>query len=110
MNGWTGNILDVDLSTGKIETRPLDMEQARFFVGGRGLGARMLWDLVGPGIRPLEPENVLIFATGPLTGTILDCNSGGFWGMQLKKSGHDVLIVRGKAAKPVWLEITMRTS
>ncbi|MCP4520076.1 MAG: aldehyde ferredoxin oxidoreductase family protein, partial [Delftia sp.] len=91
---------------------------------GRGLGARMLWDLVGPGVLPLEPENVLIFATGPLTasgyqtsnrfsvstkspltGTILDCNSGGFWGMQLKKSGYDVLVVRGKAAKPVWSEI-----
>ncbi|MCP4534456.1 MAG: aldehyde ferredoxin oxidoreductase family protein, partial [Delftia sp.] len=78
-----------------------------------------------PGIKPLSPENVLIFATGPLTatgyqtsnrfsvstkspltGTILDANSGGFWGMQLKKSGYDALVVRGKAAAPVWLEIT----
>jgi aldehyde:ferredoxin oxidoreductase len=125
MNGWMGKVLDVDLSTRKIETRPLDMEQARLFVGGRGLGARMLWDLVGPEVLPLAPENALIFATGPLTasgyqtsnrfslsakspltGTILDCNSGGYWGMQLKKSGYDVLVVRGKADKPVWLEIT----
>jgi aldehyde:ferredoxin oxidoreductase len=125
MNGWTGNVLDVDLSTHKIETRPLDLEQARRFLGGRGLGARLLWDLVGPQVSPLDPENVLIFATGPLTatgyqtsnrftvstksplsGTILDANSGGFWGMQFKKCGYDALIVRGKAEKPLWLEIS----
>ena len=84
----------------------------------------MLWDLVGPGVDPLSPENVLIFTVGPLTatgyqtsnrfsvstkspltGTILDANSGGFWGMQFKKAGFDVLIVRGKSEKPVWIEI-----
>ncbi|MCX6068322.1 MAG: aldehyde ferredoxin oxidoreductase family protein, partial [Chloroflexi bacterium] len=82
------------------------------------------WDLVGPQVDPLSPENVLIFTNGPLTatgyqtsnrfsvttkspltGTILDANSGGFWGMQFKKTGYDVLIVRGKAEKPVWIEI-----
>jgi aldehyde:ferredoxin oxidoreductase len=125
MNGWTGRTLDVDLTTGTIQTQPLDVERARLFLGGRGLGARLLWDLVGPEVGPLDPENVLIFATGPLTatgyqtsnrftvstkspltGTILDANSGGFWGMQLKKCGYDALIVRGKAGQPVWLEIT----
>jgi aldehyde:ferredoxin oxidoreductase len=125
MNGWTGRILNVDLTTGAIETQALDEEQARLFLGGRGLGARLLWDLVGPDVDPLDPENVLIFAVGPLTatgyqtsnrfsvstkspltGTILDANSGGYWGMQFKKTGYDALIVRGKAAHPVWLEIT----
>lgn len=125
MNGWMGRVLDVDLTMRKIESRPLNMEQARLFLGGRGLGARLLWDLVGPEARPLEPKNVLIFATGPLTatgyqtsnrftvstksplsGTILDANSGGFWGMQFKRSGYDALIVRGKAEHPLWLEIT----
>ena len=104
------------------------MEQARLFLGGRGLGARLLWDLVGPEVDALAPENALIFATGPLTatgyqtsnrfsvstkspltGTIMDANSGGFWGMQFKKTGYDALIVTGKSEKPVWLEITSDT-
>jgi aldehyde:ferredoxin oxidoreductase len=124
MGGWMGKMLDVNLTTGEIVTRPLDMEMARQFLGGRGLGARMLWNEVAPEVAPLSPGNVLIFAGGPLTGTgyqtsnrfsvstkspltgtVLDANSGGFWGMQLKKTGYDVLIVRGKAAKPVYIEI-----
>ncbi len=124
MNGWAGKVLDINLSNGEIKSYPLDAEKARLFIGGRGLGARFLWDEVGPGIKPLAPENVLIFTTGPLTATgyqtsnrftvttkspltntILDANSGGYWGMQLKKTGYDVLIVRGKAARPVWIEI-----
>jgi aldehyde:ferredoxin oxidoreductase len=124
MAGWSEKILDIDLSTQSYTTYPLDMEMARLFIGGRGLGARLLWDLVGPDVGPLSPENVLIFTNGPLTatgyqtsnrfsvstkspltGTVLDANSGGFWGMQFKKAGYDVLIVRGKAEKPVWIEI-----
>jgi len=124
MSGWNGKVLEVDLTTQAIKTYPLDMEMARLFVGGRGLGARLLWDLVGPEVEPLSPENVLIFTNGPLTGTgyqtsnrfsvstkspqtgtVLDANSGGYWGMQFKKTGYDVLIVRGKAPRPVWIEI-----
>lgn len=124
MAGWSEKILDIDLSTKSVKTYPLDMEMARMFVGGRGLGARLLWDLVGPQVDPLAPENVLIFTAGPLTatgyqtsnrfsvttkspqtGTVLDANSGGFWGMQFRKTGHDVLIVRGKSEAPVWIEI-----
>ena len=124
MNGWTGKILDIDLTSQEWKTYPLDETNARLFLGGRGLGARLLWDLVGPEIDPLSSENVLIFAAGPLTatgyqtsnrfsvstkspltGTIIDANSGGYWGMQFKKSGYDALIVRGKAQTPVWIEI-----
>jgi aldehyde:ferredoxin oxidoreductase len=124
MNGWNGKILEIDLTTQTHKESPLDMEMARQFIGGRGLGARLLWDLVGPEVDPLSPENVLIFTNGPLTatgyqtsnrfsvttkspqtGTVLDSNSGGYWGMQFKKTGYDVLIVRGKSAKPVWIEI-----
>jgi aldehyde:ferredoxin oxidoreductase len=126
MQGWAGKVLDIDLTSGAIRSYPLDMEMARQYLGGRGLGARLLWDLVGPEVDPLAPENVLIFAAGPLTatgyqtsnrfsvstkspltGTVLDANSGGYWGMQFKKAGWDVLIVRGKAEKPVWIEIKM---
>jgi aldehyde:ferredoxin oxidoreductase len=125
MQGWAGKILDINLSDNSIETVPLDMEMARLFLGGRGLGARLLWDLVGPEVEPLSPENVLIFTTGPitasssqtsnrfnvstkspLTNTILHSNSGGWWGMQFKRTGYDALIVRGKAETPVMIEIT----
>jgi aldehyde:ferredoxin oxidoreductase len=125
MNGWAGQILDIDLTSGAIKTYPLDEKIARLFLGGRGLGARLLWDEVGPGVDPLSTENVLIFTNGPLTatgyqtsnrfsvttkspltGTVLDANSGGFWGMQFKKTGYDALIVRGRSEKPVYLEIT----
>ena len=67
MEGWAGKILDVNLSDRSIKSYPLDMDMAHQFIGGRGLGARLLWDLVGPEVEPLSPENVLIFATGPLT-------------------------------------------
>lgn len=124
MNGWNGRILDIDLTRLSHASYPLDMEMAQQFIGGRGLGTRLLWDLVGPEVDPLSPENVLIFTNGPLTGTgyqtsnrfsvstkspltgtVLDANSGGFWGMQFKKTGYDVMIVRGKAEKPVWIEV-----
>jgi aldehyde:ferredoxin oxidoreductase len=124
MEGWSYKILDIDLTTQTVEEKSLDPEMAKLFLGGRGLGARLLWDLVGPEVEPLSPENVLIFATGPLTasgvqtsnrfsvstkspltGTILDANSGGWWGMQFKRTGYDALIVRGKADKPIWIEI-----
>jgi aldehyde:ferredoxin oxidoreductase len=125
MEGWNYKILDIDLASGRINTIPLDADMARLFLGGRGLGARLLWDLVGPEVEPLSPENVLIFTTGPITATgsqtsnrfnvsskspltetILHANSGGWWGMQFKRTGYDALIVRGRAASPVWIEIT----
>ncbi|MFN2135788.1 MAG: aldehyde ferredoxin oxidoreductase family protein [Candidatus Promineifilaceae bacterium] len=124
MEGWAGKILDINLTDKSIQTIPLDMEMARLFLGGRGLGARLLWDLVGPEVDPLSADNVLIFTTGPitasssqtsnrfnvstkspLTGAILHANSGGWWGMQFKRTGHDALIVRGRAEKPVMIEI-----
>ncbi len=127
MNGWNGKILDVDLTTQTHTTRSLDSEMAHLFLGGRGLGARLLWDLVEPGVDPLSPENVLIFSTGPitasgsqtsnrfnvsskspLTGTILQANGDGWWGMQFKRTGYDALIVRGKAKTPVTIEITAK--
>ncbi|MBI4790214.1 MAG: class II aldolase/adducin family protein [Chloroflexi bacterium] len=69
MNGWTGKILEIDLTAATIKSHALDMDMARRFLGGRGLGARLLWDAVGPNVEPLSPDNVLIFATGPLTAT-----------------------------------------
>lgn len=124
MKAWTGRALVVDLTRGSVRSRPLDPDISRAFLGGRGLGSRLLWDLVGPDVAPLSPENVLIFATGPLTatgvqtsnrfsvttkspltGTILDANSGGYWGMRFKRTGYDALIVQGRAKTPVYLEL-----
>lgn len=125
MHGWASKILEINLSRSEVNEIPLDMDMARLFLGGRGLGARLLWNAVGPDIDPLSLQNVLIFTTGPLTASgtqtsnrfsvstkspltnaILHANSGGWWGMQLKRSGFDGLVVRGKAKSPVMIEIS----
>ena len=124
MHGWIGNVLRVNLTTGKMSTEPLDPERAKDYIGARGLGSKYLYDEIDPSIDPLSPENKLIFAAGPLTGTyapsggrynvvtkgpltgtIAASNSGGTWGAELKFSGHDMLILEGKAPKPVYLWI-----
>jgi len=125
MKGWMGHTLIVDLTSGAITTAPLDEDISREYIGGRGLGTRLLWDMVGPEVEPLSPDNVLIIATGPitgtgfqtsnrfsvstkspLTGTVLDANSGGTWGMRFKRTGYDLMIIKGRAPNPVYIEIT----
>ncbi|MDO8672432.1 MAG: aldehyde ferredoxin oxidoreductase N-terminal domain-containing protein [Dehalococcoidia bacterium] len=123
--GYAGRILQVDLTSGEISHIPTE-EYAEQFIGGRGLAAKIYWDLVPPQTKALEPENCLIFATGPLAGlpglggsrvqictktpiTVPEhfnyCNVGGFWGVQLKLAGYDALVVRGASEKPVYLSI-----
>ncbi|MEW6298104.1 MAG: aldehyde ferredoxin oxidoreductase family protein [Thermodesulfobacteriota bacterium] len=122
MYGWTGTVLRVNLTTRQITKEPLREEWARDFIGGRGLGARYLFAEVNPRVDPLSPDNKLIFATGPLTGTNASCgarymvvtkgpltnaittsNSGGHWGPELKAAGYDMIIVEGRAAAPCYL-------
>lgn len=122
MGGWSGNILRVNLTTGKHTVEPTNMDWAREYVGGRGLADRYLYEEMDPAVDALSPENVLIFATGPLTGTPAPCgarymvvtkgpltgaittsNSGGHWGPELKFAGYDLLILEGKAPKPSYL-------
>jgi len=124
MHGWIGKLLRVNLSTGKVSTEPLDAELAKDYLGARGLGTKYFCNEVDPKVDPLSPENKLIFAPGPLTGTyapsggrynvvtkgplngtIAASNSGGTWGPELKFAGYDMLIVEGKAPKPVYLWI-----
>ncbi|HEX9118063.1 MAG TPA: aldehyde ferredoxin oxidoreductase N-terminal domain-containing protein, partial [Anaerolineae bacterium] len=124
MNGWTGTILRVNLTTRAVKREPLDPRLARLYIGGRGLGARYLTDEVDPQVDPLGPDNKLIFASGPLTGTfapssgrymvitkaplnnvLASSNSGGHFGPELKFAGYDMLIVEGRAEQPVYLWI-----
>ncbi|MFQ5785050.1 MAG: aldehyde ferredoxin oxidoreductase family protein [Alphaproteobacteria bacterium] len=122
--GWQGKVLRVDLSKGTAEPEPLNMEWAQQYLGERGLGTKYLWENMDPKADPLGPANPLIFATGPLTGTMastsgryavitkgpltgaIACsNSGGKFGAELKYAGYDLLIIHGKSPKPVYLHI-----
>ncbi len=124
IKGYAGRILEVDLRTQRFAFAPLDEETARLYIGGKGYGTRLLYDRTGPGIDPLGPENPLIFATGPLNGSVAPqsnrfvvvCKSpltggignaacGGSFALGLKKAGIDVLIVTDRAERPVRLEI-----
>lgn len=125
MFGYAGRILRVDLSTGSTKTEPLKEEMAKKYIGGIGLGMRLLIDNTKPGIDPLSPENPLILTTGPLSGTIaptggnghafvskspLTCGVGeakshGFFGAELKRAGYDAIIFEGRSEKPVYVWI-----
>ena len=124
MHGWCGNVLRVDLTGGQIRTEKLDPAVAKTYIGGRGLGIYYLSKEVDPGCDPISPANKVIMATGPLTGTAaptgarymvttkspltgaISCsNSGGNFPAELKKSGHDVIILEGKSPRPVYLWI-----
>ena len=122
--GWQRKILRVNLTKGTVETEPLNMEWAQDFMGERGLATKYLWENMDPKTDPMSPENVLIFATGPLSGTMastsgryvvvtkgpltgaIACsNSGGKFGAELKFAGYDLMIVEGKADQPSYLYI-----
>lgn len=124
MSGYMGKLLVVDLTSGELKDEPLDPNMAHDFVGGAGFAARYLYDELGPDTDPLGPENTLMFMTGPLVGTRApscgrhevcaispltgiwgESNSGGFWGAELRFSGYDGIVIRGRSEKPVWLSI-----
>ena len=121
---YAGSILRVNLSSGEIKKEALEPEVLRKFIGGRGLATYYLYQLMDPAADPLGPENVLIFATGPLTGTsapaggrymvvckspltgLVACsNSGGNFGAELKAAGYDLIIFEGAAKEPVYLAL-----
>ena len=124
MYGWTGTILRVDLSKGTVKREATDAALAQKYIGARGLGGRIISDEVGATTDALSPENKIIFAPGPLTGTfapsagrfdvvtksplnnvIAASNSGGTLGPEIKYAGYDALVIEGKAAKPSYLWI-----
>ncbi len=123
MFGWTGKVLSVNLSDGSVKENAIPPKILKDYIGGRGLGVRLYYDSVNPEIDPFSEENPLIFTTGPLTGiapmsgrhaavskspltgTILDSNSGGNWGKEMKYAGYDALVIEGRAEKPVIIKI-----
>lgn len=124
MGGYLETILRVDLTKGKITIEKLKEETKKKYLGGAGLAAKILYEELKLGIDPLGPENKLVFATGPLTGTKApssgrhlvaakspltgmwgEATSGGFWGAELKSAGFDAIIIEGKSEKPVYLWI-----
>ncbi len=133
--GYNGVILEINLSSGRAEKKALSPEDAHKFVGGRGLGMKILWDkLKKPGVNPLAPENPLIFMPGPFSGfpvpsssrtcvvtksphtspikskypfasTISYSNMGGFIGPEIRFAGYDGIVITGKANSPVYIVI-----
>ncbi|KCZ73353.1 aldehyde:ferredoxin oxidoreductase [Candidatus Methanoperedens nitroreducens] len=124
MKKYDMKILKVDLTACGYETQLLDERTARGYLGGRGLGTKILYDEQPAGVDPLSPENIIVFATGPLTGTrtpssgrhfvvskspatggITFTSSGGTWSAELRKAGYDAIVVKGTAERPVYLWI-----
>ena len=125
MFSYAGKILRVDLTTGKVSTEPLKEEIAKNYIGGIGLGIRLLMDNSKPGTDAFDPDNPLIFATGPLSGTmgptagngyavvskspatggVGEAKAHGFFGPDLKRAGYDAVIITGKADKLSYLWI-----
>ena len=121
---WAGKILRVNLTAGTVKSEPLNMDWARNYLGSRGLGSKYLCEEVDAKVEPLSPDNKIIWATGPLTGTMastggrytvitkspltgaIACsNSGGYWGAEFKMAGWDMVIFEGKSPKPVYLYV-----
>ena len=123
MSGYVGKSLWINLSTGEVQQKKVIPEQVFPYVGGRGIGIKLLYDMTAAGIDPLSPENPLIVATGPYTGTgafsamfnvttkspltgiAASSHCGGHWGPKLKKAGFDYLIITGVAKRPCYLII-----
>jgi len=114
----------VNLSTGEIRKEAVPEQTIKDFIGGRGVGSKLLIDGMDPKIDAFDPRNPLIFATGPVTGTyaptggrymvitkspltgaIACSNSGGYWGPALRYAGYEYLFIEGKAKEPVYLYI-----
>ena len=122
--GYMGKTLFVNLSTGETKGETFDERLYRNFIGGYGVGARLLYSRQKPGVDPLGPENTLGFLPGPLTGTPAlmgcrytvvakspltggwgDANCGGYFGPYLKFAGYDGVFFTGASEKPVYLLI-----
>lgn len=128
IGGYTGKILDIDLTEKTVKKTPLNMDDAKLFLGARGMMTKILWDRLKPGTSSFSPDNSLMFFTGPLTGmfagnrTIVRFKSpltatstgqglmghaamGGSWAAELKNAGFDGIVITGRAAEPVYIYV-----
>jgi len=123
--GYAGKILHVDLNTGKTRVAPLTEDYAKKYIGGIGLGMKLWLDNTAAGVDPLSPENTLVLALGPISGTMFPTGGNGHafvakspetlgvgeavahgtFGAEMKRAGYDAVILHGKAEKPVYLWI-----
>jgi aldehyde:ferredoxin oxidoreductase len=120
--GYTGKILRVDLSSGK--TWADETMKYKDYIGGEGIGYKVLWDEVPAGTHPFDPENKIIFGAGPLCGSGVPCSGrttivsllptspfhgagsspiGGYFSVEMKYAGWDAIVLEGKSSKPVWI-------
>lgn len=125
MYGYTNRVIRVDLSKGKVTKEELKEDTIHNYIGGIGIGVRVVYDEVPPGVDALDPENRLVLAVGPLTGTAVPgscryhlvgkspqttftisvADSGGFFAPEFKFAGYDAMIIQGAAEKPVYIWI-----
>lgn len=124
MPGWWGTLLRIDLTRNKIVKQEIEPRILTKFIGGRGLAIKILWDELPPGVDPLSPYNKLVIASGPLSGLPApssgklvvaskspltngygDGNIGTMTSVMLKRAGYDVIVIEGRAQKPVYIYI-----
>ena len=125
MYAYTGKILYIDLKTGRRKTAEFDEAFAKDYIGGTGFGIKMLIDHLKPGLDAFDPQNPLIYVSGATTGTMVPCTASKFgvfakspatgllgeaystgqWGAELRSTGYDIIVITGKAPKPVYLFI-----
>ncbi len=122
--GYTGKMLIIDLNKCTTAVENTDITAAKSFIGAKGLGAKILFDRLPKGTDPLSPENILMFTTGPLTGTraqtsgrgtvvtkspqtglFLDSHFGGIFAAEMKKAGWDFIIIHGRSKSPIYIVI-----
>jgi len=124
LGGYAGKILRINLTKREAKTVDLDKSLAHRFLGGRGFNSKLLYDSVGPDTDPLGPENLLMFATGPLVGTMFptasrfnvsakspqtgilgDTNAGGHFASEMKFAGYDQIVLEGRSGSPVYVYV-----
>jgi len=125
MKGYSGRILHLDMTAGKAREEELIKDVARKFIGGRGIASKILFEGTYKGVDPLGPDNILVFAVGPLadtpvpgaarfvtvaksplTGAFGEAYAGGTFGLQMRRAGFDAIAVHGRAEKPVYVSVT----
>ncbi len=124
MYGYAGKVVRVNLTSGKVDVNALNENLASQYIGGKGFGAKILYDELSPKVDPFDPSNLLIFATGPVSGLVLsgaaklcavfkspltgiwgESQCGGHFAAHLKKAGYDMIIIYGRSEEPVYITI-----